>query len=132
MSGARENKATAATSTPLVALGTLILFFGFVGFNIGQTRLDGLVNGVTISLAVVNTFLAAAGGAFAIILLSGGKWDFAKLCNGSIAGMVSICAGANTVYPWAGLVIGFIAGIVYICWSAVVSTSPLAACNVAA
>ena len=31
--------------------------------------------------------------------------------------MVAICAGANTVYPWAAWVIGFIGGIVYKCWS---------------
>ena len=35
------------------------------------------------------------------------------MCNGCIAGMVAICAGASTVYPWAAWVIGFIGGLVY-------------------
>lgn len=44
-----------------------------------------------------------------------------QMCNGTIAGMVAICAGANTVYPWAAWVIGFIGGIVYKCWSMLVA-----------
>ena len=30
---------------------------------------------------------------------------------------VAICAGCNTVYPWAAFVIGSFAGIVYMTWS---------------
>jgi ammonia channel protein AmtB len=33
-------------------------------------------------------------------------------CNGIIAGMVAVCAGAGSVAPWAALVIGLIAGAV--------------------
>jgi len=43
------------------------------------------------------------------------------MCNGVIAGMVAICAGANVVYPWAAFVIGFIGGLVYKGWSYVVA-----------
>ena len=39
------------------------------------------------------------------------------MCNGALAGAVAICAGANTVYPWAAWVIGFIGGLVYKTWS---------------
>jgi Amt family ammonium transporter len=39
------------------------------------------------------------------------------MCNGTIAGMVAICAGANTVYPWAAWVIGFGGGVAYKFWS---------------
>lgn len=44
-----------------------------------------------------------------------------QMCNGTIAGMVAICAGANTVYPWAAWVIGFVGGLVYKFWSTVLS-----------
>ena len=30
---------------------------------------------------------------------------------------VAICAGCNTVYPWAGFVIGLVAGLVFMIWS---------------
>jgi hypothetical protein len=58
-------------SMPLVALGTLILFFGFLGFNGGSVlTLDGFENGVTMSLAVVNTVLAASGGGIAAVTVT--------------------------------------------------------------
>lgn len=40
-----------------------------------------------------------------------------QMCNGTIAGMVAVCASANNVYPWAALLIGFIGGIAYKGWS---------------
>lgn len=58
-------------SMPLVALGTLILIFGFIGFNGGSVlTLDGTENAVTMSLAVVNTILAASGGGLAAVVMS--------------------------------------------------------------
>jgi Amt family ammonium transporter len=30
---------------------------------------------------------------------------------------VAICAGCNTVHPWAGFVIGLVAGVVFMTWS---------------
>lgn len=113
-------------SMPLVALGTLILFFGFLGFNGGSVlALESVADAVTMSLAVCNTVLAASGGGLASVLtafLSNRKyWSLMEMCNGTIAGMVAICAGANTVYPWAAWVIGFIGGLVYKAWSKMVA-----------
>jgi Amt family ammonium transporter len=48
-------------------------------------------------------------------------WSFTQLCNGMIAGAVSVAAGCNTIYPWAAFVIGMIGGVVYVMWSGVVS-----------
>merc|ERR1712048_511941 len=39
------------------------------------------------------------------------------MCNGTIAGMVAICAGANDVWPWAAFVIGVGGGCSYKLWS---------------
>ena len=33
---------------------------------------------------------------------------------------MAICAGCNAVQPWAGFVIGLIAGLVYMVWSFVI------------
>ena len=38
-------------------------------------------------------------------------------CNGSLAGMVCVCAGANVFESWAGFVVGLVGGIVYMTWS---------------
>lgn len=115
-------------SMPLVALGTIILFFGFIGFNGGSVlTMETTMSGVVMSLAVVNTVLAAAGGGTAAVLVhflfKERYWSLLQMCNGTIAGMVAICAGADTVYPWAALVIGFIGGVVYQFWSSVIKRS---------
>ena len=52
----------------------------------------------TCALAMVNTIMAASGGALCALLIqlySFKKWSLMMLCNGSLAGMVSVCAGAN-------------------------------------
>lgn len=114
-------------SMPLVALGTFILFFGFIGFNGGSVlSLDGgagaEVGMPVMSLAVVNTVLAASGGGFASEFINwivvGRKYlSLMQVCNGMIAGMVAICAGANVVYPWAAFIIGLGGGCSYKLWS---------------
>ena len=40
-------------------------------------------------------------------------WSLMQMCNGGIAGMVAICAGANVVYPWAAFVIGLGGGAAF-------------------
>ena len=112
-------------SMPLVAIGTMILIFGFFGFNGGSVLaydVDDPTGGqLALGLAVVNTVLSAAGGALAATTMNrvvgSYKWSLMMTCNGAIAGMVSICASANEVYPWAAFVIGFIGGFAYVFWS---------------
>jgi hypothetical protein len=36
-----------------------------------------------------------------------------QACNGAIAGMVSVCAAANVIEPWAAWVIGIVGGCVF-------------------
>ena len=45
---------------------------------------------------------------------TGGKWSLSKIINGCLAGMVSICAGCNSYYPWIASGIASVAGVVYI------------------
>jgi Amt family ammonium transporter len=101
-------------SMPLVALGTLLLFFGWFGFNGGSVlALDGELIGVVI---VTTALAGGAGGATAGIAtrLSGGKWDVAMMANGILAGLVGITAGADAVSNLMALLVGVLAGLVVV------------------
>jgi Amt family ammonium transporter len=99
-------------SMPLVALGTLLLFFGWFGFNGGSVL--GL-DAEAIAAVLVTTALAGgAGGTAAGIWtrLRGGKWDVAMMANGILAGLVGITAGAGAVSNGMAILVGVIAGVV--------------------
>ena len=99
-------------SLPLAFLGTLILAFGWVGFNGGST-LNG--NDPYIGLVIANTFLAAGAGAIMVLLITWmktGKPDPSLTANGMLAGLVAITAPCGSVASWAAVVIGLVAGII--------------------
>lgn len=99
-------------SLPLAFLGTLILAFGWVGFNGGST-LDG--NDPFISLVIVNTFLAAGAGAIIVMIITWmktGKPDPSLTANGLLAGLVAITAPCGSVSNTAAIIIGIIGGII--------------------
>jgi len=99
-------------SLPLAFLGTLILAFGWIGFNGGST-LNG--NDPYMSLVIVNTFLAAGIGAITVMMITWmktGKPDPSLTANGLLAGLVAITAPCGSVTNWAAIVIGIVAGIV--------------------
>lgn len=107
--------APAGHNMSMAALGTLILWLGWYGFNPGSTL--GMGDPDLVGLVTVNTTLAAAAGAVATMLfmyLRTRKWDLAFTLNGSLAGLVGITAGCATVMPWAAAIIGGIAGIVVV------------------
>lgn len=108
-------------SMPLVALGTVILIFGFFGFNGGSVlSLESKEDAALMSLSIVNTVMAATGGGLVVIVIQKvfqKYWSLVMACNGAIAGMVAICASADTVWPWAALVIGAIGGLSFYAWS---------------
>ena len=98
-------------SIALGALGTLLLFFGWFGFNGGSVlELDGEL----IGFVIVTTALAGgAGGAAAGIFtrLKNGKWDVAMTANGILAGLVGITAGADAVSFNMAVLVGLLAGV---------------------
>lgn len=113
-------------SIPLTALGTLILFMGFLAFNGGSVATFETTDDASMAgLAIVNSVLAGAGGGLAAVLTNvfierRKYWSMFQMCNGTIGGIVSICAGADIVYPWAALVIGLVSVCVYKCWSVLI------------
>jgi Amt family ammonium transporter len=100
----------------LVALGGFILWLGWFGFNGGST----LAADSAIGLILLNTQLAAAGGALGALISSkllGYPILLTAVINGSIAGLVGITAGCATMSPDFAVVTGLIAGAISI-WGA--------------
>ncbi|MGO8748088.1 MAG: ammonium transporter [Thermoguttaceae bacterium] len=96
---------------PMVLLGTLILAFGWLGFNPGSAVAG---SDFRTSAIVVNTVLAGVAGAVASMLTlfaQGTKPDPTILCNGLLAGLVSIAAPCAFVESGAAVVIGAAAGV---------------------
>jgi Amt family ammonium transporter len=97
------------------ALGVLILWLGWFGFNPGSTM--AAMNGTAIAHILVNTNLAAATGALgatAVAWLLLGKPDLSMILNGCLAGLVAITAPCAFVTIGAGALIGLIAGVLVV------------------
>ncbi len=104
----------AGHSMPLATIGVFLLWLGWYGFNGGSVLSadPGLV-----SLVFVTTSLAAAAGVIGAMAASWGlqhKPDLSMVLNGSLAGLVGITAGADTVGVMSAVVIGFVAGLIVV------------------
>lgn len=120
--GARKGKygskgqvfAIPGCNLPLATLGTLVLWFGWFGFNGGsQLRLSSISDANAVALIFVNTNMAAAGGlVFALVTarLWFGKADLTMALNGALAGLVAITAEPLTPTPLLATTIGAIGG----------------------
>jgi Amt family ammonium transporter len=96
----------------IAALGAVILWFGWYGFNPGST-LSGM-DFEGIGRVAANTTLAAcAGGLVAVFFVypRSKKWDLGMSLNGFLGGLVAITAPCYWVSPTYAVVIGAIAGI---------------------
>ncbi|MDQ0255105.1 Amt family ammonium transporter [Evansella vedderi] len=94
------------------ALGVLLLWVGWFGFNAGSTL---GVDDAFFGYVALNTQLAAAAGAIAAMLIVwavAGKADVPTMLNGALAGLVAITASCAFVAPWASVLIGIIAGLI--------------------
>lgn len=103
---------------PLAALGTIILWFGWLGFNGGsELAISNIDEANTVALVFVNTTLAAAAGGIAAILTAQvilKKPDLTMLLNGILGGLVSITAAPDSPEPWLAIVIGIIGGVLVV------------------
>ena len=111
-SDANKGKFT-GSSFPLAVLGTLILWFGWFGFNGGS---NGAMD-ESVPLILINTFLAAAFG-----LLTGLGMSFALfkkpdpfyIILGPLAGLVAITAGCNSMTSVTSIFVGIIGALIAI------------------
>lgn len=101
-----------ASDVPMVALGTFILYFGWIGFNGGSAPF-----GEQTGFIILNTVLGGAFGGLTCLLVG---WAFqgvsgaASIMNGILAGLVAITAGADVVTPAASVLIGGAGGLTYL------------------
>ena len=113
-----EVRAIPGANLPLSALGTLILWLGWFGFNGGsELMISNVAEANAVSLVIVNTNMAAAGGLVAALLLARlwfGKADLTMALNGALAGLVSITAEPLTPSPVAATIIGVIGGAIVV------------------
>jgi ammonium transporter, Amt family len=101
---------------PYAVLGTIILWFGWFGFNPGSTL--GVVTGERLGyfgyVALTTNLAAAAGalGGIATAWLVLKKPDITMMLNGAIGALVAVTAASGFVAPWAAVLIGLVAGAI--------------------
>src|SRR3954449_1448279 len=99
---------------PYAVLGTLILWFGWFGFNAGSTlgAAPGRRVGFFGYVALTTNLAAAAGGlgGFCVACLVLPKPDVSMMLNGVLAALVAITAASGFVAPWSAVLIGAVAG----------------------
>jgi Amt family ammonium transporter len=114
--GARSNRyrkdgaisAHPPSSIPFLALGAWILTVGWFGFNVMSAQTLDKISG----LVAVNSLMAMVGGTLAALVV--GKNDPGFLHNGPLAGLVAVCAGSDLMHPLGALVVGGIAGVIFV------------------
>ena len=114
--GARSNRyrkdgavsAHPPSNIPFLALGAWILTVGWFGFNVMSAQTIDKISG----LVAVNSLMAMVGGTLAALAF--GKNDPGFLHNGPLAGLVAVCAGSDLMHPLGALVVGGVAGGVFV------------------
>src|SRR5438132_2385334 len=100
---------------PYAVLGTIILWFGWFGFNPGSTLSVDFGGFGYFAYVAMTTTIAAASGALGGILTAWPvlkKPDISMMLNGALGALVAITAASGFVAPWAAIVIGVGSGII--------------------
>ncbi|MEM7184486.1 MAG: ammonium transporter [Spirochaetota bacterium] len=98
-------------SLPTAMLGTMILWFGWIGFNGGST----LLFSENIPKIIANTMLSAAGGLVSALIYGWRRMGYAEATlplSGALAGLVAITAACHAVTPFESVLIGIVSGII--------------------
>ncbi len=114
--GARANRyrkdggisAHPPSSIPFLALGAWVLAVGWFGFNVMSAQTIDKISG----LVAVNSLMAMVGGTLVATLV--GRNDPGFVHNGPLAGLVAVCAGSDVMHPAGALVVGGIAGGIFV------------------
>ena len=100
--------AFAPSNIPFLALGSWVLTVGWFGFNVMSAQtLDGISG-----LVAVNSLMAMVGGTLVAMVV--GNKDPGFIHNGPLAGLVAVCAGSDIMHPIGALVVGGVAGGLFV------------------
>jgi len=107
-------------SLTFAVLGTLVLAFGWFGFNVGTASVvvqnsagDWVLNGGALGRVVLTTTVAMSMGAIgagSVAWAKTGKVDTLYVANGLLAGLVGITAIPNVATWWGAFLVGGLAG----------------------
>lgn len=100
--------AFAPSNIPFLALGAWILAVGWFGFNVMSAQTVTAISG----LVAVNSLMAMVGGTLVAMVV--GKKDPGFIHNGPLAGLVAVCAGSDLMHPIGALVVGGVAGALFV------------------
>lgn len=95
----------------LITLGTVFLWFGWLGFN-GGSAFGANLRAV---MACWNSNLTAMFAAMTWVILDwrlARKWSMVGWCSGTISGLVAATPASGFIPPWASVVLGITTGIV--------------------
>jgi len=111
-------------SKSLQMLGTFILWFGWYGFNAGSALdIASDLKPLVVATAVVNTTLSAASSGITALFLNlflveretgEAQYNLLYAMNGCLSGLVAVTGSCAIIEPWAAVLIGFIAGLIYL------------------
>ena len=96
------------SSIPWLALGSWMPCVGWFGFNVMSAQTIDKISG----LVAVNSLMAMVGGTLVAVLM--GRNDPGFAYNGPLAGLVAVCAGSDVMHPGGALVVGGIAGAIFV------------------
>jgi Amt family ammonium transporter len=96
------------SSIPFLALGAWILAVGWFGFNVMSAQTIDKISG----LVAINSLMAMVGGTLAAWVV--GRNDPGFTYNGPLAGLVAVCAGSDLMHPLGALVVGLVAGALFV------------------
>ena len=99
----------------IAAVGAIILWFGWYGFNPGSTLSAMDILGVA-RVATNTTLAACSGGLTALFFVypRSKKWDCGMTLNGLLAGLVAITCPCYWVSLFGAIMIGVVAGVVVV------------------
>ena len=96
------------SNIPFLALGAWILAVGWFGFNVMSAQTVDKMSG----LVAMNSLMAMVGGTLTAWFF--GKNDPGFSYNGPLAGLVAVCAGSDLMHPMGALVVGGMAGALFV------------------
>jgi ammonium transporter, Amt family len=96
------------SSIPWLAMGSWLLCIGWFGFNVMSAQSLKSVTG----LIALNSLMAMCGGIIAAMIAGDGDPGF--IHNGALAGLVAVCAGSDVMHPIGSLLVGGVAGALFV------------------